>query len=827
VVSMEEPPSKRQALEARGAWEGAAADGSEEITHELMLMDLAHLIRHMQQERGLTTIMMASRGRMSMEELRCQRNMTDGAFAALTFAHWRLPEWQWIEALGEHRRWCNPQAERVASDRITWYEADNPEMEDLSTQSNLHDWELYRVMRFFTNVIGALIEHCKVVANTVIDAANKVSDRMTLVVTMAMNRYIHVISYIECLGQERAIGGLLQAIRSAEVDTLPPRIINILKVGYGKRQAFKEAFLVTRPSKELHEMFASADEAPDIVKSVEARILNNRPICRADDDWDRLPEEAPLVDPMEWYRQMSIRIENFRMVLRYVWQDVRSAFQKGGGSPRDAGTSGRGESHPVATSGVNVGTGGSSGMGSSSGGGEGRGGGRHTQGAGGGGQPAQQNAFNFDCDPGLDILDGSLHGDRIIKPMAVNSDTVQGPSFFSETGVQDGWFVHPRELVLTEQLWIRTSSSCAVFRGRFEHRSLVFKMCKDCKDTFTYGLLLHEIDILRSLKHPNIVNFAGASFDNKHGPLVMLEDCPGGSLEDVVSRAHTKLYRDAGISANIFGGLIRLPGGNTSYEELKLQEYGVDIVSLLKVGIDLMRAVSHIHSVTPPVLNLDIKPSNIHFDVAGNTKLGSFCFAKRLDASDRQLKTSGPVGTYRYMSPELALGKDYGFGADVYSAGVVCLYMLTGRCPHSGCTVGDVLHASSHGHHIVDQFESALCIGVDRNTMIPPPPSHASPYSSSSPSASFMSSFSNSSSAGSALSRAHTALDHTPLDGPSGLGWRRDDISKILRRFCQPNPLSRPTAHEGFIMLQKLHHLELQALSSAPAIARAELALGT
>lgn len=78
------------------------------------------------------------------------------------------------------------------------------------------------------------------------------------------------------------------------------------------------------------------------------------------------------------------------------------------------------------------------------------------------------------------------------------------------------------------------------------------------------------------------------------------------------------------------------------------------------------------------------KPENIGFDSNGQLKLFDFGLAKRL-GDICITKKIGPdqyfieeiVGTYRYMSPEVASGMAYGKPCDVYSFGLVAWEILS------------------------------------------------------------------------------------------------------------------------------------------------------
>jgi len=160
----------------------------------------------------------------------------------------------------------------------------------------------------------------------------------------------------------------------------------------------------------------------------------------------------------------------------------------------------------------------------------------------------------------------------------------------------------------------------------------------------------------------------------------MIEEYTGGNLEDHLVQARVKLEDDASGSPSLshFDGFV-CPGLYEESQDLaKLRELGVDIASMIQMGIDIMQGLAYLHSRTPAIMHRDIKPSNIFFDSNRNAKLGDFGFSKRVQSTGK-CAPDGPVGTYRYMAPEVVLGNAYDISADIYSTGVVLLYAFTGR----------------------------------------------------------------------------------------------------------------------------------------------------
>ena len=91
------------------------------------------------------------------------------------------------------------------------------------------------------------------------------------------------------------------------------------------------------------------------------------------------------------------------------------------------------------------------------------------------------------------------------------------------------------------------------------------------------------------------------------------------------------------------------------------------------------------------VVHRDVKPSNIFVLKDGTLKVLDFGVA-RLAASS--LTASGMLlGTPEYMAPEQARGQKMDGRSDVFSAGGVCYFMLTGRPPFGSRDLRKVLQA--------------------------------------------------------------------------------------------------------------------------------------
>ncbi len=86
------------------------------------------------------------------------------------------------------------------------------------------------------------------------------------------------------------------------------------------------------------------------------------------------------------------------------------------------------------------------------------------------------------------------------------------------------------------------------------------------------------------------------------------------------------------------------------------------------------------------ILHRDIKPENILLTRKGEVKVADFGLARSLNRDETLdlTRAGSAVGTPRYMSPEQLEGKPVDQRTDIYSFGITCYEMLTGKRPFDG-----------------------------------------------------------------------------------------------------------------------------------------------
>lgn len=100
------------------------------------------------------------------------------------------------------------------------------------------------------------------------------------------------------------------------------------------------------------------------------------------------------------------------------------------------------------------------------------------------------------------------------------------------------------------------------------------------------------------------------------------------------------------------------------------------------------RALAHAHRLG--IVHRDVKPANVIVEwTRRRVTLTDFGLASL--AGGERTQTGVVLGSPAYMAPEQLAGAAAGPSGDLYSLGVMTFQLLTGRLPHEGDTLGELL----------------------------------------------------------------------------------------------------------------------------------------
>ncbi|KAI3406851.2 CDC15 [Candida oxycetoniae] len=170
--------------------------------------------------------------------------------------------------------------------------------------------------------------------------------------------------------------------------------------------------------------------------------------------------------------------------------------------------------------------------------------------------------------------------------------------------------------------------------------------------------VMGEIDLLKILKHPNIVKYHGFTKDSTTLN-VILEYCGGGSLRQVYKRSKKGL----------------------SESQIKVYVRGI------LTGLDYLHGQGVVHR--------DVKAGNVLLTDEGEVKLADFGVAAKVNA-----KYNTVVGTPNWMAPETILGGEgLCTASDIWSLGATIIELFAGNPPYHDLNPMAALHAIGTDDH--------------------------------------------------------------------------------------------------------------------------------
>ena len=121
---------------------------------------------------------------------------------------------------------------------------------------------------------------------------------------------------------------------------------------------------------------------------------------------------------------------------------------------------------------------------------------------------------------------------------------------------------------------------------------------------------------------------------------------------------------------------------------------GLDLATLLRLGEDLFRGLSDLHSLSPPMAHCDINPANVLLDERGEAHLVDFGLAhSAMNTNAAGSMIASSQGTCAYMSPESFEEGELNVMRDVWAAAATLCHAASGVMPFAGLTEMQVTKA--------------------------------------------------------------------------------------------------------------------------------------
>eukprot|EP00440_Ansanella_granifera_P012669 gb/GFBE01013764.1/.p1 GENE.gb/GFBE01013764.1/~~gb/GFBE01013764.1/.p1 ORF type:complete len:795 (+),score=87.12 gb/GFBE01013764.1/:1-2385(+) len=236
-------------------------------------------------------------------------------------------------------------------------------------------------------------------------------------------------------------------------------------------------------------------------------------------------------------------------------------------------------------------------------------------------------------------------------------------------GIKEHWLIEMEELELLPDRVLGKGGFGIVIEALYYGAPLAAKITKTAatmalKDSKRASGLIHELRMLRRARHPNIVPFYGASIEISSREIVLVfEKIIAPTLGPFVLEAHDKIS-----------------GSRDASREPQ---------NLVKILVDLARALSYLHARKPAMVHGDLKPANVF--VSKNKEGEAHVFLADFGLS-RSITCALPMGfTKRWAAPEVMMNAvTPSTVQDVFSYGRVMSFIITGQAPLHQHTESDI-----------------------------------------------------------------------------------------------------------------------------------------
>lgn len=248
-----------------------------------------------------------------------------------------------------------------------------------------------------------------------------------------------------------------------------------------------------------------------------------------------------------------------------------------------------------------------------------------------------------------DLEKRALEGEQRLAELEVllkTETTAERRDDEDEEGIEttpEFWVVRKEEVKLNKDEVLGTGGWATVYVGVFRGLRVAAKCMHDLiLSDYNRTLFSREMAIAATVRHPNLVQFIGATLE---GHPVILTELMATSLR------------------------------------AELEREPLDPILINSISVDIARALLYLHLMQPdPIIHRDVSSANVLLnpgpDHSWLAKLSDYGSANFL----RQLKTEGP-GNPSYAAPEANVPMKQSTKMDVYSFGVLLLEMWCCKFP--------------------------------------------------------------------------------------------------------------------------------------------------
>lgn len=234
-------------------------------------------------------------------------------------------------------------------------------------------------------------------------------------------------------------------------------------------------------------------------------------------------------------------------------------------------------------------------------------------------------------------------------------------------------------------------------------REVALKICRmgikpDAKNPKELEEFTNEAYMTAHLDHPGVVPIYALAKDSDGRPFFSMKKVSGTSWNDLL---HPDSVKDAGLR----------PAVEKRARQMTWRDH-------FEILLKVCDAVAYAHSKS--ILHRDLKPENIMLGDYGEVYVMDWGLAMYFDERNeyKRFPDLKPqlAGTPNYMAPEMVRGemKSLGPASDIYLLGGILYEIITGRPPHDGPTVMEMLRKVARGASVPPPET------VSGSSMIPP-----------------------------------------------------------------------------------------------------------